>query len=470
MMQPTWTVSELHEAVAGLLEHVFGHQTWVEGELRNVNRSRNGHVYFDLVDPGTDNDRQRPMLAVTLFAPQRFQVNQYLSRVGSVRMDDGVRVRIRGELGVYPARSTLQLRMDWIDPDYTLGVMSRERDRVLAALAADDLLDRNRSLPLAPVVMHVAVVTSVGSAAHADALNELSAAKIGLRVSVHDARTQGTEAERSLIRAIERASTSGADLILLVRGGGARTDLAAFDTEGVARAIAACTVPVWTGIGHEIDRTIADEVAHLAHKTPTAAAAAAARSLLDAAQELQMLANALPVAARGRLTRAAAQVDMVAGRSGRAATRRLAHESRDLSHLQRAIAAAPARSLARTRRELDTLSERLAPCVRRHFVAVDGELVALEQRARAHDPALALARGWSITRRVDGSAVRSADDVSPGEMLRTVLRDATLTSRVETVDRHEPTHPAPTAPPDTTAPPDPTAPPDTTPPDTAGTT
>ena len=237
---PTWSVAELHEALNGLLVNVFGEEMWVEGELRNTKRSANGHVYFDLVDPGRDGEANRPMLAVTLFAKERQAVNRFLTQQGGmVRMGDGVRVRIRGRLNVYAARSTLQLRMSWIDPAFTLGVMGQERDRVLALLATEGLIGANAAAPMPDVALHIALVTSIGSAAHADALDELRRAGVGFRITAIDARTQGADAARSIVAALRSAVERSAEIVLLVRGGGARTDLAAFDTESVARAIAA---------------------------------------------------------------------------------------------------------------------------------------------------------------------------------------------------------------------------------------
>ena len=297
---PTWSVAELHEALNGLLVNVFGEEMWVEGELRNTKRSANGHVYFDLVDPGRDGEANRPMLAVTLFAKERQAVNRFLTQQGGmVRMGDGVRVRIRGRLNVYAARSTLQLRMSWIDPAFTLGVLGQERDRVLALLAAEGLIGANAVAPMPDVALHIALVTSVGSAAHADALDELAVPASG-SVSLRSTRAPRAPMlpVRSSLRC-DRRSNASAEVVLLVRGGGARTDLAAFDTEAVARAIAASPIPVVTGIGHEIDRTVADEIAHSAHKTPTAAAAAVADGARRAARDMEMAAAQLPAAVRG---------------------------------------------------------------------------------------------------------------------------------------------------------------------------
>ncbi len=435
---PTWTVAELHDAISGLLTHVFGDEVWVEGEIRNLNRSAKGHVYFDLVDPDRDGDPLRPMLSVTLFDQHRQAVNRHLTNQGgAVRMGDGIRVRIRGRLNVYGPRSTLQVLMSWIDPAYTLGVMGQERDRVLALMAADGLLGANRATELAPVPLHVALLTSVGSAAHADALDELARSGVGFRVVVVDARTQGGDAERSIVNGLRVAAEREVDVILLVRGGGARTDLAAFDTEQVARAIAACPVPVVTGIGHEIDRTVADEIAHSAHKTPTAAAAAVAERGRRAALDLDVAAAQLPAATRGRLVRASQSLDRAAHRAGRSAAHRLSATEREVDHLARRSSVAAPRRLRASQTALDALAARVAPAARRALADADRHLVAAAGRARAHDPIVALERGWSITRDEHGRAIRSVQQVHPGQLLITTVADGTTRSTV--LDHEAPT-------------------------------
>ncbi len=408
-LEPTWSVGELHDALNGVLVHVFGDEVWVEGELRNFKRSQNQHVYFDLVDPEADSDLYRPMLAVTLFSRERQIVNRFLTRQGgAVRMGDGIRVRIRGTLNVYAPRSTLQLRMTWIDPAYTLGVLGQERDRVLAALAADGVLRANAAVDLPAVPLHVALVTSIGSAAHADALDELRRSAIGFRISVIDSRTQGPEAAASIVSALSTAEHLGADVVLLVRGGGARTDLAAFDTDEVARAIVASRLAVLTGIGHETDRTVADEVAHTAHKTPTAAAAAVVESARRCAQDVATAWAQLSSASTGRLVRAQHQLDEQSRRAGRAAS---GHLRRDLQHV-------------------DHLAHRLALSAPRATASARSTIDELSSRVRAHDPAAALARGWSITRTAEGRVVRSVHDVAVGDEVTTLVADGSIASVV----------------------------------------
>jgi exodeoxyribonuclease VII large subunit len=434
---PTWSVSELHEAVEGILEHVFGAELWVEGELRNISRSARGHVYFDLVDPTAPSDASRPMLAVTLFDSDRQAVNQFLKRGsptaqgGAVRMVDGVRVRIRGRLGTYAVRSTLQLRMTWIDPAFTLGVLGQERERVLAALLADDLLEANARVPLPVAPLRVALITSRGSAAHADALDELRRSGLGFEVTVVDARTQGVDAERSLVRALRVATQREVDAVALVRGGGARTDLAAFDSELVARAIAAARVPVLTGIGHEIDRTVADEVAHRAHKTPTACAASLVEAVRAAASEVHDAWVRVSSAGDGRLVRADHDLDRARRDAARGAIRHLERDAQRISNLAGRVVVAAPRVPVAAAGALDTASGRLVPAARQRTRRAEESLASLAARARSHDPQRALARGWSITRSADGALVRDPAELPAGATVTTTVAQGTFTSTVE---------------------------------------
>ncbi len=429
--EPTWSVAELHEAINGLLLHVFGEQVWVEGEIRNLKRSAKGHAYFDLSDPGNESDPTRPMLSVTLFSSDRLNVNEHMRRAGgAVRMSDGVRVRVRGRLNVYGPRSSLQLVMSGIDPAYTLGVLSQDRDRVLALLAAEGLLERNAALAAVPVPLEVAIITSLNSAAHADALDELRGSGLGFRVTVLDARTQGTDAPAAIAAALDVAAMTGAHVVLLVRGGGARTDLAAFDTEQVARAIAASPIPVVTGIGHEIDRTVADEVAHRSHKTPTAAAASLVEQVRAVARQVEGAAVQLPTSTRGRLRRSQAELDGIAHRAGRSAGHHLRTAGRELDRLDAAVTRATAGTIGSSTAAVDQLTARLAPAARRRVTRSGESVDSFAARARAHDPTLAMARGWSITRGPDGRVLRSVEGLRPGHSLSTALADGTVLSEV----------------------------------------
>src|SRR5690606_35263940 len=258
---PTWSVTELAEAIALRLRTAFPDEVWVRGVIRNLNPARRGGtVWFDLVEPAADGDLSRPpraSLSVVLFDAARRRVNARLTAAGGgVRMTDGTEVRIRGRITFYERGGRQQLQMSDIDPDFTLGRLAADRERVLRQLAAEGLLDRQSRLPRPTLPLRLGLVTSAGSAAEHDVLDELRASGIGFTVVRADVRVQGTRAPASVARGLRAVAARGVDLVLLVRGGGAATDLAAFDGEVIARAIAELEVPVLTGIGHDIDRSV----------------------------------------------------------------------------------------------------------------------------------------------------------------------------------------------------------------------
>ena len=430
---PTWTVPELAAHLGRVMAGAFPDDIWVEGQIRNLSRPSSGHVYFDLTEPTEAGRPPRSQLAVTLLAPEKQHVNDQITRAGGgVRMVDGIEVRIQGRLRWYGPRGVLQLRMHGIDPAYTIGRLQADRDRVLGVLAAEGLLDANAARPFPLVPLRIGLVTSRGSAAHADVLSELAASGLSFVVREADARTQGDDCGPSVARALRRLAADDVDLVLLVRGGGARTDLAGFDSELIARAIAAMPVPVLTGIGHEVDRSIADEVAHRAHKTPTAAAAdvvAAVRSfvhLLDSrAAAVHRAGSSAAAVARARLDRRTVRLD-------RAADVVLARRATQLDVAARRAARSGIRQLATA----DTTLDRHVLAVTRRAAAqvarAERDLDAIDARIHAQDPVRALARGWSITTRADGRLVRSPDDVAPGDALVTRLAGGTIASTVTT--------------------------------------
>ena len=429
---PTWTVAELSAHIGRVVGSVFPDDVWVEGQIRNLSRAPNRHVYFQLTEPIEAGRNPQVQLAVTLLAPERQHVNDQLRRAGgAVRMDDGIEVRIQGRLRWYGPRGALQLRMHGIDPAFTIGRLQADRERILATLAAAHLLDANAARPLPLVPLRIGLITSRGSAAHADVLAELQASGYGFVVRSVDARTQGADCAPSVARALARlAADADVDVVLLVRGGGARTDLAGFDTELVARAIAAMPMPVITGIGHEVDRSIADEVAHHAHKTPTAAAAHVVRRVRLFVDRLDQRAASVRRAGGAVVSRAHDRLE----RRGRmlergALTSLQRHDAAILRHGTR-LARVGGRQLDAAVASLDGLTIAMARRAPARIAEAERALDGLEARRRAHDPERALARGWSITTGPQGHLVRGPADVQPGDHLTTRLAGGVVTSTV----------------------------------------
>lgn len=430
----TWSVPELYETLSELIEGHFGSRTWVTGELHSLNRSNQGHRYFELIEPGSEEDYNAPRLKVTLFAGNRKRVNAQLQEAGNaVRIEEGTILRICGDLRTYAARSTVQLVMTGIDPSYTLGVVSRRREAVLAALRAEDLIGANARLTVPYPAMDLALITSMGSAAAADALHELERAGIGFHLVTLDARTQGAEAESTLVAALRTAEELSVDVVLLARGGGSASDLSVFDSELLARTIAGLGVPVFTGIGHETDRSVADEVAHTAHKTPTAAAAAIVAMATDARRSLEQVAASVSTAASGTAARAERDLLTAARSSAFACRQHLEREDKLLSaRLERIGAAAPL-ALGRLGVRVDQPARRITSSVESALDRAGTRLEALGTLVAARDPATMMKLGWSVNHDADGNLVRSVADVAPGHDVLTTLADGTITSTVTAV-------------------------------------
>ena len=437
MNQETLSVAELCAVIRAVIEQTMGDDVWVEGEISGIHRSRTGHVYFDLVEPG-EGPGVAPVatIPVVLFRESRDRVNRLLRRHGDpIRMSDGVCVRIQGRVAYYPPSAQVQLRMSSIDPTYTLGKLAAGRDALLAELSKEGILRANATQLLAPVPLRVGLVTSVGSAAHADVNTVLTTAGLAFTVVEVDTPVQGMGAEMSVAAAIRAATQAGVDVLLVARGGGSKTDLAVFDHEIVARAIAAAAVPIVTGIGHDIDRTVADEVAHTSTTTPTAAAQFVVGTVQSWLDQLGDHERSLAYAGRRALQRADQRVDTV--RNGVAVLTANALDRSDRFLVARCSRLVRAERSSQ-RRAVDQIAQAAARLgvAQRHCLATAVRRVdAVEAQVRVLDPALALARGWSITRGSDGRVVRSADHVASGDVVTTQLADGDLTSTITATTR-----------------------------------
>ncbi len=430
----TWRVGELGAAVRSALQERFPGQVWVRGEIRNLRAAnRNGHRYFDLVEADPEpGSRPTASIPVALFAQSRARVNATLREAGgATQMSDGIEIRVRGELSWWVAGGQLRFVMSAIDPSFTLGQLELARARLLSLLREEGLLTRNGSLPLSPVPLRVGLITSLGSAAHADTMHELDHSGYAFRVHSQDARMQGVDAPATVAAALERLAHHELDVILLVRGGGARTDLVAFDSEVVARAIATCPIPVFCGIGHEVDHSVADEVCHTSAKTPTACAALLVDHVRAAEEDLNrrwQLASRRVSAALDVARRNLEQAAQRGARTARVTLRRASDAERAASWRTTTVVR---HSLTAARTKSDDTQRRLALAPARTLRQADRHIDGLDQAWQILDPARFLAQGWSVTRTADGALVRAPEDAPPGTLLHTTLANGTLTSRVE---------------------------------------
>ena len=430
----TWTVAEVGGAVAEGLRVAFPDEIWLRGEIRSLRApNRSGHRYFDLVEPGAaPGEQPSAKVSIALFRGAKERVNAVLADApGQTRIADGVEVRIRGKVDWWVAGGQLRVIMSGIDPVFTLGRLDEQRRLLLERLVAEGLLRRNANLDVPLLPLRIGLVTSAGSAAHADFMHELTSSGYAFEVVLADARVQGADAPGSVVAAIARVAAQGVDVIAVVRGGGATTDLAAFDHEDIARAIAMAPVPVFTGIGHEIDRNVAGEVAHTDFKTPTATAAALVARVAEVEQALLERRARIVQLADRRMAEASERLEGRTRRIARAAQVAGSRADAHLDGVRDRLASAAPRRVQRIADHLERRKATMDGTAPRHLRRAVERLDATEARVRAYDPARVLARGWSLTRTADGRLVRDPSAVAPGDTLITTLAGGRLTSTVE---------------------------------------
>jgi exodeoxyribonuclease VII large subunit len=382
----------------------FAPGVWVHGEIESWSH-RTQHAYFQLVER---DDKGTATIHVSLFANNLRKIEPLLKQ-HRLTLQDGVKVKVYGVPDVYDGSGRFSLKISNIDPRFTLGDLAAVRDEIIKRLVAGGLFDENRERLLAPAPLRVGVITSVGSAAWHDAMHEFENSGIGFQLKVANVRVQGDDAVPMIVDALwALGSRNDLDVIMLIRGGGSRTDLACFDAEEIAVAIAQCALPVFTGIGHEIDRSIADEVAYAAYKTPTACAAALCEHVRDYVNETELAWEAISAFAQQQLSLAESRLLERAG-----------------SIRTRAVSA-----VERANTTLVLAANKLATKPLATLTTQQQLITSLEERVRLLDPVNTMARGWSITRSGDGRTLRSVDDVGIGEEIVTTLRDGSVKSTV----------------------------------------
>ena len=425
----TYSVGELTAAINGVLRDGFSGGVWVRGEVKGWSE-RNPHAYFDLVEEGPDGTAK---LSVKFFAPSRTKLRPKLERVG-LRMMNGLKVRIHGRLDVYAPTGGLGLVLDDIDPRFTMGELALEREALIRRLKESGLYNCNKALVLALPPLRVGVVTSTSSAAWADFSREIHDSGIAFHLRVIDVRVQGDTAAAEVSSAVAYlGDRDDLDAVVVIRGGGARTDLAAFDHESVAVAIARCGLPVFVGVGHEIDHSVADEVAHTAVKTPTACARALVDHVFRYVDRTEQAWAGIAQSAALRLATAEGRVDQLGDSIRHRVTVAVDRSNTLLQRHGTRLHDAATRALDAGDRRVQhaVAGVRRAPGRAEHHAQ---RLEHLARQVRLLDPVTIMARGWSITRAADGSTVRSATGLNPGDTLLTTFADGTVRSTVEHVE------------------------------------
>ncbi|MEI8286769.1 MAG: exodeoxyribonuclease VII large subunit [Actinomycetes bacterium] len=382
---PSFTVTQFSAVLNEVMKTSFDGGVWIEGEIEGLKRP-NPHAYFSIVEKA---EKGKAQVNVNIWAGPLKGIQAKL-RNGGIELKDGLKVRLYGRPDYYAPFGKLSLVVTDIDTQFSAGDLAAKREELIRKLLelGVDRVNKRLSVPLVP--LRLGIISSSTAAGWADAQQHLIESGIGFSVSFIDVRVQGEQAAPQIISAINAFSRrTDIDIVMVMRGGGSKGDLAAFDDEGIAMAISKCAHPVFTGIGHEIDTSIADLVAHTANKTPTACAQAVIALVEEFLGELSYSANRLRQVTENSLVRARSRISL---------------------------------SVERLRTRPRTALERQTQKLTMHAASL-----------RLLDPVTTMARGWSITRDGNGNVVRSINDVKNGDSLVTLLADGSVSSTVEGV-------------------------------------
>ncbi len=390
------SVSDLTAQIKGLLEASFP-SVWVSGEISNLARPRSGHCYLTLKD---DQSQVRGAIWRNVAARLRFDLS------------DGMEVVCRGYIDVYAPRGSYQLIIEQIEP-VGVGALELALRQLREKLGNEGLFDPGRKRPLPKFARRIAVVTSPTGAAIRDFLQVLGRRWRGADVLIVPTRVQGKGAGREIAAAIEMVNRLArpVDCLVVTRGGGSLEDLWSFNEEVVVRAIAASTVPVISGVGHEIDVTLSDLAADVRALTPSEAAELVAPDRDELTARLGQTRRRLFAALRSTAASARARLDGVAGHH---VFRRPFDRVHDLG------------------RRLDDLGNRSDRAIRTRIESARARTDAMAGQLESLSPLAVLGRGYSLTRRTaDGRVIRDAAELTPGDRITTRFARGEATSRVE---------------------------------------
>ena len=414
------TLYELNSLVSSVVEFDLPDSYWVVAELSDVREVR-GHCYMELVEKDDRSNTPTAKASAKCWASRWAMLRPMFERVTGQRIRPGMKVMLCVKAQFHPAYGFSWIVSD-MNPEYTMGDMARRRQEIVRRLKAEGVFDLQRELALSPFAMRIAVVSSKGAAGYGDFCNQLrdNAGGYAFRVELFDAIMQGEAVEQSVINALDciYGRIDDFDAVVIIRGGGATSDLSGFDTLALAENVANFPLPVITGIGHDRDESILDMVAHTRVKTPTAAAQllidniAHTDSLIDAARQ-RIVRSTLD-----RMERERMRVEALARRIPLMFSLVSTRESGRMDVLEHRIGNALRIRLSDEVERVDGLSARVAMSAQRLMTNARHRLQLLEQRVNLADPERLLKRGYSITT-YNGRAVMDAGTLPDGAVVET---------------------------------------------------
>lgn len=394
----------VRDAINSCLSGVY----WLETEIAQINENR-GHCYLEIIQKEQGYNTPVARAQAKCWRNTWGSIKPYFEHTTGQTLKAGMKVLVLVHPDFHEAFGFSWI-VDDIDPRFTLGDMARRRQEIIKILKEEGVFDLNRELPLPLFTQRIAVISSSTAAGYGDFSRQLSENTYGFRftTTLFEATMQGEGVENSIIAALNAINDDieSYDCVVIIRGGGATSDMSGFDSLALAENVANFPIPIITGIGHDRDECILDMVSHTRVKTPTAAAAFLIERLATVSDRIDSAAERIASYVQQRMT---------------AEKNRLTRASERIPILF---------SLVKTKQDskLERLNQAMLHSIRLKLDKQGMALDMLSQRASSLDPALLLKRGYSITTLADGHALRSPSQVKPGDVITTRLASGSVTS------------------------------------------
>ena len=409
-MTESYSLSELGKCIKMTLKTAFAEPVWVRAEISEMHENVSGHCYLDLIEKADDTDVLVAKQKATIWAFTYRMLKPYFESETGATLRAGMKVLLLCEVEFHEVYG-VSLNVRDIDPAFTVGEMAVRRAEIIRRLTDDGIVDMNKQQPLAPVPQRVAVISSAMAAGYGDFCDQLRNNVFGYTfyTKFFPATMQGAQTEQSVVAALDKICDfiDNFDVVVIIRGGGATSDLVAFDNYNLALHCAQFPLPIISGIGHQRDESVVDLVAHTRVKTPTAAAEFLVARINDFEKNIDEMAQNVAFSAR-----------------------EVVHD--ELLRLQQRIArlGVVQRVCVRHDAALQHLTMRLRNAAKMAISSEEKRMALVEKSIEYADPATLLQRGFTLTTK-HGKIVKSVCDVAPGDIVTTHLADGAFTAMVQ---------------------------------------
>lgn len=429
----TYSLSELTGEIHDVLKEAFPDTYWVRAETSDVHiNSASGHCYLEFIEKDTQSNQIIAKARGAIWAKTFRMLKPYFEMETGQHFTSGLKVLVRVSIDFHEVYG-FNLNVVDIDPSYTLGDLVRKRQEIIRQLQEEGVFTLNKELSLPSLPQRIAVITSPTAAGYEDFINQLFHNKAGypFYVKLFPALMQGEKTEESIIAALERIDSHRElfDAVVIIRGGGATSDLNSFDSYLLAANCAQFPLPIITGIGHERDDTIIDLVAHTRLKTPTAVAAFLINCMDQAAEQLNLLQQALCTDTLSILQEKKQTLQRIGTLLPATVNNRIERNRSALNSLASKLPAITSGLLERNKNQLELMHQRIHTAISSRLLKESRFIELQEQFIRMASPDYILKRGYSLTLR-DGKILKSAKAVKSGDHLTTRFSDGEIESEV----------------------------------------